>query len=142
MSTPLSFMQLKRRQLSTQQLIAVFVFTVTGPLLALDYWKNGGRNTYLGALPLRALFIVASVGGAISFPLYIGACGRFLAVIPGALAGFGSFGLHFLYTSWLQKDMMHSGESLAIAAAGAAPGVLICCALVKFTAQKEKKDVS
>jgi hypothetical protein len=140
MSAPLSYMQPKRRQLSTQQLIALLVFMVTGPLLALDYWTNGGRSTYLGSLPLQTLCIVASIGGAISFPLYVSARGRLLAIIPGALAGFGAFGLHLLYTGWLEKDIMHSGESMVVAGVGASPGILLCWALMKFTAPKEEKD--
>ncbi len=114
---------------------------VTGPLLALDYWHNGGRGTYLGSLSLQTLCVVASVGGAISFPLYVSARARLLAIVPGALAGFGAFGLHILYTSWLQKDMMHTGESLVVAGVGASPGILICWALMKLTARKEKQDV-
>ncbi len=134
-------MQVKRKPLSTQQLIGIAVFFATGPLLALSYWQNGDRSTYLGVLPFGTLVFIASVRGAVSFPLYVGTRGRFLAVIPGAFAGFGAFELHVLYTTWQQKDMMNTGESLVIAAVGAAPGMLLCWGLVKLFAKKESKDL-
>jgi hypothetical protein len=142
MSAPLSFPPAERRRISTQQTIAVLLFAFTGPLLALDYWQNGGTITLLGAVPVRTLFIIATIGGAISFPLYVGSRGPLLAVIPGSVAGYGAFGLHLLYTAWAERDAMNTGESVFIAGVGAAPGILACWALIKFAARKEKRDAS
>src|SRR5437899_2766455 len=97
--------------LSFQQAIAVLLFSFTGPILALDYWKNGGSIAFFGVVPVPTLLAVASIGGAISFPLFVGARRRLLAVYPGALAGFGAFGLHFLYTALFERKVLYEAES-------------------------------
>ncbi|PWU18181.1 MAG: hypothetical protein C5B50_09750 [Verrucomicrobia bacterium] len=138
MSAPLSFLPAKRRRLSARQIIAIVLFTFSGPVLALDYWQNGGTITLLGAVPVPFLFTIACIGGAISFPLYVGSRGPLLAIVPGALAGFGAFGLHLLYTTWAQRDAMNTGESVLLAGLGASPGILACWALIKFLAPNDK----
>jgi hypothetical protein len=133
-------MQPKRRQLSTQQWIGLALFMFTGPILALNYWENGDRSTYFGALPFNTLVLIATIGGAVAFPVYVGTGRRLLALIPGALAGFGAFELHVFWTTWQQKEFMHSGESLVIAAVGASPGILLCWGLMRLLARNGKED--
>src|SRR3954452_11060222 len=53
-----------------RQKLALVVFVVTGPILAMDYWQNGGRVTIFGEVPLNRLIQIASFGGAVSFLLY------------------------------------------------------------------------
>ena len=121
----------KSRPITGRQKAACVVFTLTCPVLATDYWQNGGSITFFGSVPLPVLFLVASLGGAVSFLLWAAGHLRRIAAIPGAIAGFGAFGLHFLYTNWLEKETLQSGESVMIALIGALPGMLMLWGLSK-----------
>jgi len=124
------------RNVPTRQKIAVVIFTLTVPLLALDYWQNGGALTFFGAVPDPILYTIAGLGGAISFAFWVEAWGRIIAIVPGAISGVGAFGLHSCYTTWLEKESMHSGESIMIACLGALPGMALCWLLLKILKPK------
>lgn len=108
-----------------QRKFAMVLFTLTGPILALDYWQHGGVLTFFGPVRLSKLFIVATVGGACSFTLYANRSQRWYAPVTGALAGFGAFGGHILYTEWFKPRSMWNYESLLVAGVGALPGILM-----------------
>ena len=114
-----------------RQIIACVLFALTGPILATDYWSNGGALTFIGPVPLPMLFVVACVGGAVSFALFVERA-RWLAVIPGILAGVGAFGLHVWWTTWMEKQELDSHESVGIAFIGALPGIFLCWILFKL----------
>jgi hypothetical protein len=122
-----------------QQIIACVIFALTGPILALDYWQNGGSITFVGPVPLFVLFIVACLGGAVSFARFVGR-GWWLAIIPGMLGGGGAFGLHFWWTTWMEKQEMDSAESVGVACIGTLPGIFLCWALFKLFRPREKAD--
>src|SRR5215472_3626106 len=84
MSAPHILIHPLGRHGTRQQIIACVLFALTGPVLALDYWQNGGSITFVGAIPLPILFIVACLGGAVSFALFVGRR-WWLAIIPGIL---------------------------------------------------------
>src|SRR6516165_7609928 len=117
MSAPHIFIHLPEGQGTRQQVIACVIFTLTGPILALDYWQNGSSITLVGAVPIPIMFVVACVGGALSFALFVGR-GWLLAIIPGMLAGGGAFGLHLWWTTWMEKQEMDSAESIGVACIG------------------------
>jgi hypothetical protein len=119
-----------------QQIIACVLFALTGPILALDYWQNGGSITFVGAVSLPILLIVACSGGAVSFALFVGRR-WWLATIPGMLSGAGAFGLHLWWTSWMEKQEMDTHESVGVAFSGTLPGIFLCWALFKLFGRKE-----
>jgi hypothetical protein len=108
-----------------RQKFAIVLFTLTGPILTLDYWQHGGVLTFFGWVPIRKLFIVATVGGACSFTLYANRSQRWFAPVTGALAGFGAFGSHIVYTEWFKPQTIWNYESLLVAGVGALPGILM-----------------
>jgi hypothetical protein len=112
-------------EVTPRQKIAIVLFTFTGPILALDYWQHGGVLTFFGPVRLSKLFIVATIGGACSFTLYANRSQRWYAPVTGALAGFGAFGGHLLYTEWFKPQSMWNYESLLVAGVGALPGILM-----------------
>jgi hypothetical protein len=120
-----------------KQIIACVIFALTGPILASDYWENGGSITFLGPVPLPVLFIVACLGGAVSFAMFV-TRGWWLAIIPGILAGGGAFGLHVWWTTWMEKQEMDTHESVGIAIIGTLPGIFLCWALFKLFGPKAK----
>jgi hypothetical protein len=139
MSAPHIFIHLPEGQGTRQQVIACVIFTLTGPILALDYWQNGSSITLVGAVPIPIMFVVACVGGALSFALFVGR-GWLLAIIPGMLAGGGAFGLHLWWTTWMEKQEMDSAESIGVACIGTLPGIFLCWALFKLFGPKDKAD--
>ncbi len=121
-----------------RQKLAIVLFVVSGPIVAMDYWKNGGHLTFFGEVPLNTLIEIASLGGAISFLLY--AKGREMpwAWIPGAIAGFGAFYVHIGYTVWFQKESLWNVESILVALVGALPGLLMYCGISKILRPRRK----
>ena len=108
-----------------RQKLAIVVFTVTGPILAMDFWQNGGRLTFFGEVPLKVLLEIASVGGAVSFLLYAKRREMPWAWIAGGIAGFGAFYVHIWYTVWFEKESLWNVESIFVALVGALPGILM-----------------
>lgn len=129
------------RRVTWRQKLGVLLFTVTVPILAMDYWQNGGRLTFFGAVPLGTLGTIASCGGAISFLLYSKTREWGWAWMPGLLAGFGGFYLHIAYTIWFEKQEMWNMESVLIALLGAAPGMLMYAGVSKILRPKEKANI-
>jgi hypothetical protein len=122
-----------------QQIIACVIFALTGPILATDYWHNGGKITFVGAVPLLFLIIAACLGGAVSFALFVGR-GWWLAIIPGMLGGGGAFGLLVWWTAWMEKQEMDSHETVGVACIGTLPGILLCWGLLRLFGPKSKLD--
>ena len=122
-----------------QQTIACLIFALAGPILALDYWQNGERITFVGAVPLPILIVIACLGGALSFALFVGR-GWWLAIVPGILSGGGAFGLHVWWTTWMEKTEMDAAESVGLACIGSLPGILLCWALFKLFGPKPKPE--
>jgi hypothetical protein len=141
MSAPHIFIHPVSSHGTRQQIIACVLFALTGPVLASDYWQNGGRITFVGAVPLPILFIVACLGGAVSFALFVGRR-WWLAIIPGVLSGGGAFGLHVWWTTWMEKQEMDTHESVGVALIGTLPGIFLCWALFKLFPRKEKADMA
>lgn len=119
------------KNVPARQKLACIIFAVTCPILACDYWQNDGSITFVGRVPLLVLFVIAALGGAVSFLMFTSGHLRRIAAIPGAIAGIGGFGLHFLYTTWLELDRMSGEMSVALACLGAAPGILLLWILSK-----------
>jgi hypothetical protein len=115
-----------------RQKIALVLFTLTVPILAMDYWQNGGRITFFGEVPLRTLGIVACLGGAVSFLMYGSTREMVWSWFTGAVAGFGGFYSHILYTTLLEKEELWSAESIMVAAIGATPGILMYWGMSKI----------
>jgi hypothetical protein len=120
-----------------KQIIACVLFALTGPILASDYWHNGGSITFVGPVPLPILFIVACLGGAVSFAMFVERQ-WWLAIIPGILSGGGAFGLHVWRTTWMEKTEMDTHESVGVALIGTLPGLFLCWALFKLFPQRTK----
>src|SRR5690349_17776570 len=106
-----------------RQKLALVLFTLTVPILAMDYWQNGGRITFFGEVPLRTLGIAACFGGAVSFLMYGSTREMVWSWFPGVAAGFGGFYSHILYTTLLEKEELWSVESIMVAGVGALPGI-------------------
>lgn len=87
---------------------------------------------------MSTLFIIACIGGAVSFVLYAEQQHRWFAAIPGAIAGLGGFGLHLFYTQRWEHESIHSGESLIMAMVGASPGILFYWAVTRIGKSKER----
>ena len=115
-----------------RQKLALVVFTLTVPILAMDYWQNGGRITFFGEIPLRTLGIAACLGGAVSFLMYSSTREMVWSWFPGGVAGFGGFYSHILYTTLLEKEELWSVESIMVAGVGAAPGILMYWGMSKI----------
>ena len=115
-----------------RQKLALVVFTLTVPILAMDYWQNGGRITFFGEIPLRTLGITACIGGAISFLMYSSTREMVWSWFPGVVAGFGGFYSHILYTTLLEKEELWSVESIMVAGVGALPGILMYWGMSKI----------
>src|SRR3954465_13040575 len=93
-----------------RQQVAIMLFTVTGPLLALNHWQYGGRISFFGPVPITKVFVVACIGGAATFTLYADRAQRWIAPVAGALAGFGAFGIHLVYTTLFERESMWNIE--------------------------------
>ena len=89
---------------------------------------------------MPTLFIIACIGGAVSFVLYAEQRHRWFAAIPGAIAGFGGFGAHVLYTQSFEHESIRGIESIMVAAVGALPGILFYWAVARIGKSKEKKS--
>ncbi len=119
-----------------RQKLAIVLFTITVPVLAMEYWQNGGRITFFGEVPLRTLGTVACLGGGISFLMYGSAREMVWSWFAGAVAGFGGFYSHILYTALLEKEELWSAESIMVAGIGALPGILMYWGLSKILRPK------
>jgi hypothetical protein len=123
-----------------RQKLALVLFILTVPILAMDYWQNGGRLTFFGEVPLRTLAIIACIGGAVSFLMYGTTRELVWSWFPGAVAGFGGFYSHILYTTLLEKEELWNGESIMIAAIGALPGILMYWGMSKILRPRSDPD--
>jgi hypothetical protein len=93
--------------------------TIVLPLRAHLYYPD-----LLGEYEILKLLVIAAVGGAVSFGLYVGPGERLLAVVPGLVAGFGAAAL-YLACARFGLPMRHWMLRYAALGTGAAPGLFL-----------------
>ena len=92
-------------------------------LPTIFYWMYG--PSLFGRSPLLKLFLIAGIGGAVSFALYAGRKLWLAGCACGLFSGLGAPGLHVLYTVLFNKQSMVTGESGVVLLLGAAPGMTL-----------------
>ena len=90
------------------------------------FWSRGVRN----AVTLQKWGVVCAVAGAIAAAVVVLPRYRLLAIIPGMLAGFGSYATCLIYL--LPRERIVNVELLLPIIVGAAPGYLLLRLLVYF----------
>ena len=96
--------------------------TIVWPLTAyLDYPGVFGEYRTLKVL------VIAAVGGAASFSLYVGPGGRLLALVPGLVAGLGAAALYVAYVGVRlpMGDWTRRLEFYTVLGVGASPGFVL-----------------
>ena len=116
-------------EFSFNQGLAYLIGLPTMMLAPMFYWQYD--RSLFGPSGLTKLFIIAGVGGMISFALFGGRRRWAVGGLLGLLGGLGAAGAHVLYTTIFQKENMENAESALACLAGAGPAMALLAYLLK-----------